>query len=84
MRETEMRRRIERVLATAAHGLLLPGLGLGLALSGCGEAEPVYGAPAPADARGIDLVVHDGGVPPLDTAIDGAAGVDVADPADVP
>lgn len=76
MRETEMRRRIERALAKPLHRLLLPVLGLGLASGGCAFGGTEYGAPIPQDARGVDLAVRDGSAITLDTAIDSGSGVD--------
>jgi hypothetical protein len=84
MRETEMRRRIERALAKPLHRLLLPVLGLGLASGGCALGGSEYGAPIPQDARGVDLVVRDGSAITLDAAIDAGPGVDGTSLPDAP
>jgi hypothetical protein len=49
MRESEMRQRVEDFFKRRMQGMLVPALGLGLAVAGCEKttATPVYSAPNP-------------------------------------
>jgi hypothetical protein len=58
MREFEMRRRIEGFLKRRMQGMLAPALGLGLAVTGCGESSARLFIACPKRGRGRLVLRH--------------------------
>lgn len=83
MREFEMRRRIEGFLKRRMQGMLAPALGLGLAVTGCGESSAVYSSPAPKeDAAGLSsgIPIYSAPVAPDAYVADAFVGEDTLPP----